>query len=355
MGDQEPARKRSPESGKSSPRTVASSDHGEIPAIEPDEAEFNDGDSAIDTASTGSTTTSLASSIAKYRMENGRTYHTYKEGSYHLPNDEIENERLDLQHQLCFLTFNNKLFTCPAGVDKPLKRVLDAGCGTGAWAMDMADEHPETEVIGVDLSPIQPTLVPPNITFLVDDLEAEWTYSQPLDLIYLRFLVGSISDWDNLIRQAFQNLSPGGWIETADAVYPLACDDDTVTEDQAVYKWSNLMRDAAAKVHPGRSLDGSMELKQKMIDRGFTNVTEKWYKWPMNSWPKDPKFKELGGWTLENVLSGLSALSLALFTRVLGWTCEEVELFLIDVRQDLKNKNIHGYWRILVVSGQKLE
>lgn len=31
-------------------------------------------------ASVGSATTSLASSIAKYRVENGRTYHAYKEG-----------------------------------------------------------------------------------------------------------------------------------------------------------------------------------------------------------------------------------------------------------------------------------
>ncbi|KAF7548002.1 hypothetical protein G7Z17_g7347 [Cylindrodendrum hubeiense] len=335
MTDQEPSGKKSPSSGKSSPRTVASSQNGDIPALEPDTVELSDDDSAIDAASTASSTTSLASSIAKYRMENGRTYHAYKEGSYHLPNDEIENERL-------------------AGVDTPLKRVLDAGCGTGAWAMDLADEHPETEVIGVDLSPIQPTLVPPNATFLVDDVEAEWTYSEPMDLIYLRFLVGSISDWDKLLGQAFQNLSPGGWVETADAVYPLACDDGTVTEDQAVYKWGNLMRDGAAKF-PGRSLDTSMELKQKMLDQGFTNVTEKWYKWPMNGWPRDPKFKDIGGWVLENVLSGLSGLSMALFTRLLGWTREEVELFLIDVRKDMRNRNIHGYWRILVVSGQKPE
>jgi ubiquinone/menaquinone biosynthesis C-methylase UbiE len=37
-----------------------------------------------------------------------------------------------------------------------MNRVLDAGCGTGIWAMDFADSHPETEVIGVDLAPVQP-------------------------------------------------------------------------------------------------------------------------------------------------------------------------------------------------------
>jgi methylase of polypeptide subunit release factors len=36
------------------------------------------------------------------------------------------------------------------------QRILDIGTGTGIWALDMADQYPEAEVIGVDLSPIQP-------------------------------------------------------------------------------------------------------------------------------------------------------------------------------------------------------
>lgn len=42
----------------------------------------------------------------------------------------------DLQHHLFFLTFEGKLFTCPAGKNKPLERVLDLGCGTGIWSLD---------------------------------------------------------------------------------------------------------------------------------------------------------------------------------------------------------------------------
>lgn len=35
-------------------------------------------------------------------------------------------------------------------------RILDLGTGTGIWAIDMADKYPDAEVIGVDLSVIQP-------------------------------------------------------------------------------------------------------------------------------------------------------------------------------------------------------
>ena len=43
-----------------------------------------------------SETTSLTSSITHYRHENGRRYHAYKDGEYWGPNDEKQNEQLDI-------------------------------------------------------------------------------------------------------------------------------------------------------------------------------------------------------------------------------------------------------------------
>lgn len=101
----------------------------------------------------GSSTTSIGSSIMKYREENGRTYHAYKEGIYAFPNDDPEADRLDLQHHLYSLTFGGKLFTAPIPKEKKFDHVLDVGTGTGIWAIDFADEHPEATVLGIDLSP----------------------------------------------------------------------------------------------------------------------------------------------------------------------------------------------------------
>lgn len=42
----------------------------------------------------------------------------------------------DLQHNLFLLSQGNQLFLCPAGKDRSLNRVLDAGTGTGIWAVD---------------------------------------------------------------------------------------------------------------------------------------------------------------------------------------------------------------------------
>jgi methylase of polypeptide subunit release factors len=53
---------------------------------------------------------------------------------------------LDLQHHLFSLTLGGKLYLSPLGRDKPVQRALDAGTGTGVWAIDFADAHPETQV-----------------------------------------------------------------------------------------------------------------------------------------------------------------------------------------------------------------
>lgn len=127
-----------------------------------------DNDSGVG-SDTQSITTAITDSYREVRTENGRTYHSYHEGKYLLPNDDEEQNCLDLQNHLFNLTFG-KLFTCPIE-RKQIRRVLDAGTGTGVWATGFADEYPEATVVGVDLSPIQPTWVPPNVKFLVDDLE----------------------------------------------------------------------------------------------------------------------------------------------------------------------------------------
>jgi len=56
--------------------------------------------------------------------------------------------------------------------------------------------------------------------------------------------------------------------------------------------------------------------------------------------------KEVGIWNLHQLLQGLDAFSFRLLIEVLGWTKEEVIVFLAGVRKDLKNPNVHGYYNL---------
>ena len=89
-----------------------------------------------------------------------------------------------------------------------------------------------------------------------------------------------------------RNLSPGGYIEVSDVCFPILCDDDSMKPDSTLYVWSELQREAAAKI--GRNLDSAKQYKSEMERVGFTDIVLTKYTWPLNRWPKDPKYKELG-------------------------------------------------------------
>jgi SAM-dependent methyltransferase len=161
----------SPENGDSQVRSDPTDD--EDPSILGLAASLEDGDSQFDShsASDMSPTTSANPSIFEFLEENGRTYHKFEGGRYPLPNDEEERNRLDLQHHLFLLTLKQKLFLCPVDL-RTTHRVLDLGTGTGIWALDFGAQNPHSHVLGIDLSPIQPEWIVPNVQFIVDDIEA---------------------------------------------------------------------------------------------------------------------------------------------------------------------------------------
>ncbi|SMY22890.1 unnamed protein product [Zymoseptoria tritici ST99CH_1A5] len=313
--------------------------------LEPDE---DDSDSALG-SDAASVTTSLSESIYNYRREHGRTYHAYKDGKYIFPNDEREADRLDLQHHLLRITYANKLYFSP--LDNP-RRCLDVGTGTGIWAVDFADEHPECEVVGIDLSPGQPSLVPPNLKFIIDDAEDAWLYPEKFDFIHARLMSGCFSDWPEFIRQAYENLEPGGWLELQDYGLPVRSADNTHL-GTSVYEWGQLLCQASLKLGRPLGSDASEYFTTYMQSAGFVDIQVKMFMWPTNSWPKDPYMKELGRWNQVNITEGLEAFCLALLTRGLGWKKEEVDVLVAKTARDLKDRRIHAYFPMPVVYGRK--
>jgi len=52
--------------------------------------------------------------------------------------------------------------------------------------------------------------------------------------------------------------------------------------------------------------------------------------------------KRIGAYNIAQLYEGLQGFTLRPFTKLLGWTPEEVEILLMDVRKDLRNPNIHA-------------
>jgi trans-aconitate methyltransferase len=108
-------------------------------------------------------------------------------------------------HEQWRLLYDGKLLLSP---QERFQRVLDIGTGTGKWAIEFADEHPEASVIGVDISPIQPNMVPPNCEFQIDDADKQWTWRSGFELIHGRMLHGCLRGPTNLFKQAFRYVLP---------------------------------------------------------------------------------------------------------------------------------------------------
>ncbi|KAK1708926.1 methyltransferase domain-containing protein [Colletotrichum acutatum] len=335
---------------------AASPAHGGI-TIEAASLEVDDNSSTIDDSSTiedrlSSYTASLSSSVIDYPEEYGRRYHAFRAGSYNFPNDEREMDRLDLSHLVVVKTIGNRFFLAPVDTETT-HRILDVGTGTGIWAIEVADLFPTAEIIGNDLSPIQPEWVPPNVKFEVDDVECAWIVNKKYDFIFSRGMAASIGDWPRLVRRIYENLAPNGWAEFEDMSVIYGCDDGTVTEDLALMKWARLFAEACQKL--GREDSPGPKLEDWVRQAPFKNVVHQHFKIPLGPWPKDAHNKDVGMCNLAQTLEGLDAFTLKLFIGVLGWTREEVVVLLAQVRKDLKNSAIHAYLNYHVVYGQKIE
>lgn len=83
-----------------------------------------------------------------------------------------------------------------------------------------------------------------------------------------------------------------------------------------------------------------------MLEAGFVDVQEHILKLPVGPWATNRKLKTIGRFEMINMDEGLGSLSLMLFTRALKWSVDEVELFLMNVRKDVKDRRIHSYYHL---------
>ncbi|KAJ9319263.1 hypothetical protein DTO271D3_32 [Paecilomyces variotii] len=322
-------------------------------ALKGSEMRDSDGRVEVDTEVTAieSFTASLTSSVYDFRNENGRRYHAYRDGHYLMPNDEDEKERLDIMHAMMLEMMDGKLFLAP--ISETPRHVLDLGTGTGLWAIDFGDNFPQAEIIGNDLSPMQPEHVPPKVTFIIDDFEDEWVYEgRQFDFIHARYLAGSVRNFPRLLEQCYNNTAPGGWVEFQDWNASIYSEDESL-EGSSIKLYYDIINAAYAKA--GYTINPGPNLERWFREAGFIDVRVRKYLLPMGTWPKDERLKVLGAWNLLEADSGFEAGAMAILTRNEGWGRDEVKILAQKARSDIRNHNIHSMFDFYVVCGRKPE
>ncbi|KAG8945442.1 hypothetical protein FRC04_000817 [Tulasnella sp. 424] len=156
---------------------------------------------------------------------------------YYLPADQVEQARLDIQHQALKLTMNS-LYAQREPVKISLNRkdrrtsLLDVGTGSGIWALEMAEEFPDTDVTGIDI--VQPGIlqhssvaIPPNCVLKVADATTEIKkYHETFDIIHFRAAHLGMPNFVKILLEDTANaLKPGGLLLLVHCV-PLILKDD---------------------------------------------------------------------------------------------------------------------------------
>lgn len=320
--------------------------------ITPDSANVASEEHAADTQS-------LSASITDYPMHWGRRYHRYREGTYPFPNDDYESERLNEQHDIFTHFFDGQLYFAPVDADT-CHQVLDIGTGTGIWPIELAESNqlPHANITGIDLSAIQPEMVPRNVTFEIQDCaDPDWLREPgQTDYIHSRFMAGSITSWKQLIRTSRHHLRPGtGWLELHEIHPTPLSDDGSMPDDWKFMEWEKNIEHASKKrLNSPRSIRIAQHLQQWMEECGFVEVSQLVFKVPLGPWPRDKKWKKIGAEMCNNWASGLQGFTYKLFGEEgLGWSRNEIELELVDVRKSLAMKEVHSYVRYFVVFGRR--
>ncbi|KAF8609705.1 S-adenosyl-L-methionine-dependent methyltransferase, partial [Ceratobasidium sp. AG-I] len=157
-----------------------------------------------------------------FQQIHGRAFPLAQNSPLFLPTDNVEVQRLDLQHTMLKGVLNGNYYGPVKGVlsetGERRKRVLDLPTAEGNWVREMAAEFPHVDFTSVDTVPLVPHAQSRNILgYEVYDLhsgiaEADGSF----DLVHVKQVSPKIWDLAALVLEIYRVLRPGGlliWTE----------------------------------------------------------------------------------------------------------------------------------------------
>ncbi len=172
---------------------------------------------------------------SRFVVDDGRRYVT--DAPYMLPKDTSEIGRLDRQHYMLRAARHGNY---AAPLSPSIKAILDVGCGTGRWAIEMGRAFPEAAVIGLDIVPplvendapeTRPSERPSGVVFIRGNvLEGLPFTDQHFDLVHQRLMLGAIPSarWAEVTTELVRVTRPGGWVELIETA-PITTGDPAIT------------------------------------------------------------------------------------------------------------------------------
>lgn len=127
---------------------------------------------------------------------------------------------------------------------------------------------------------MQPSWIPPNVTFEIDDATLPWTWDENrFDFVHMRYLMGAIRDYNHLFQQAFSHTKPGtGWIQSAEIDSDFRSDDGTTDQVPCLQKWNELFSEAGKATGAVFSVIADDLQRTAAAAAGYVDIQSKTFK-----------------------------------------------------------------------------
>ncbi|KAF7378397.1 S-adenosyl-L-methionine-dependent methyltransferase [Mycena sanguinolenta] len=235
---------------------------------------------------------------------------------------------------------------CPAHLDglHP-RKILDLGCGTGAWAIQAAMQFPDAEVLAVDVVPLPDRALPPNVRFERVDLEKELMNLEPeaFDIVYSRQVLVHLSNADAVVKRFAQLVKPTGILILADVDFGSMFETGGEATRRFLSHFMTVWNARGADVEFGRKIAESMS-SSGLFPAGV-NVHR--ILMPLNGTGADDATNELGIALRKSWLTAADSLGKTL-TRD-GFT----EFMAKEQEAELNQKDCKTVWNMYFCWGQR--
>lgn len=113
----------------------------------------------------------------------------------------------------------------------------------------------------------------------IEDCTQDWTFrSEEFDYVHIRWLLGSIQDWDALMHQAYRVLRPGAYFEILEPSAIITSDDGSVTETSALGQWGKFFINGGKQIGRSFTVVEDETQRKSMEVAGFVDIQEFNYK-----------------------------------------------------------------------------
>ncbi|KAI1082012.1 methyltransferase LaeA [Whalleya microplaca] len=298
-----------------------------------------------------------SSAAPLWYIENERHYDLFRKGKYMFPCDQEEMNRMDIFHKFFLVArqFDGDFGGLYRRQLPNRPRIMDLGCGTGIWAIDMADRHGgRAEILGWDLSLIQPLLIPENVMFERRDIEEAWLGLEEgsRDLIHMSMLAGSIEHWPSLYRQIYRYLKPGtGYLEHVEIDFRPECENGEMPKGSKLLTWSRELTEAMERA--GRSMTPNPNTVGVLEQLGYVDVEQVRKRIPFSPWSDDAHEKDMGRWFNLGLTQGLYAMTIAPLTRMNGYNREQVIDLINGVKKEICTRELRAYCTMYVWTARR--